>query len=120
MSWFEHFRSERVKGRKARRNSGGVLLFCRSAIAGGVERQTPSNKQFIWVRLDAKFFKLNKDIFLCCTYIPPLNSKYFKSGENNLLDLLQNGIEKYNSYGNIIIGDLNRRTGKKTGRNKLC
>ena len=60
MSGFEHFRSERVKGRKARRNSGGVLLFSKSTIAGGVERQTSSNKHFIWVRLDATFFKLNQ------------------------------------------------------------
>ena len=67
MSGFEHFRSERVKGCKACRNSGGILLFYRSAIAGGVERQTSSNKHLIWVRLDAKFFKLNKYIFLCCT-----------------------------------------------------
>ena len=114
MSGFEHFRSERVRGRKARPNSGGVLLFYRSAIAGGVERQTSSNKHFIWVRLDAKFFKLNKDIFLCCTYIPPSNSKYFKNGENELLDLLQNDTETYNSSGNIIIiGDLNSMIGEK-------
>ena len=63
MSGFEHFRSERVKSRKARRNCGGVLLFYMSAVARGVERQTSSNNHFIWVRLDAKILSSTKIYF---------------------------------------------------------
>ena len=89
-------------------------MFYRNVIAGGVERHIFSNKHFIWLRPNAKIFKLNKAIFLCCIYILPSNSKYFKNGENDIFDLLQNDIEKYSSYDNIIIiGDLNGRIGEK-------
>ena len=43
VSDFEHFRSERAKGKKAQRNSGGVLLFYKENIAEGVEKQTSAN-----------------------------------------------------------------------------
>ena len=113
MSDFEHFRSERTKGKKARRNSGGVLLFYKGSIAEGVEKQTSANKHFIWVKLKSNFFKLDKDIFLCCAYIPSTNSKYFNDGEDKVLDLLKQDIEKYSNLGNIIVfGHLNCRLGK--------
>ena len=38
VSGFEHFRSVRAKGKKANRNSGGVLLFYKESIAEGVEK----------------------------------------------------------------------------------
>ena len=102
------------KGNKARRNSGGVLLFCKENIAEGVEKQTSANKHFIWVKLKSNFFKLDKDIFLCCAYIPSTNSKYFIDGEDKVLDLLKQDIEKYSNLGNIIVfGDLNCRLEEK-------
>ena len=64
VSDFEHLRSEQTKGKKARRNSGGVLLFYKESIAEGVEKQTSANKHFIWVKLKSNFVKLDKDIFL--------------------------------------------------------
>ena len=114
VSDFEHFRSERAKGKKARRNSGGVLLFYKKSIAEGVEKQTSANKHFIWVKLKSNFFKLDKDIFLCCAYIPSTNSKYFNDSEDKVSDLLKQDIENYSNLGNIIVfGDLNCRLGEK-------
>ena len=50
----------------------------------------------MWVKLDSQFFKLDSDIFLCCAYIPPGNSRYFQGNntENNLTDLLREDTEK--------------------------
>ena len=42
VSGFEHFRSERVKNKSARRNSGGILLFYRESILKGTEKQRNS------------------------------------------------------------------------------
>ena len=118
VSDFEHFRCERAKGKKARRNSGRVLLFHKKSIAGGVEKQTSANKHFIWVKLKSNFFKLDKDIFLFCAYLPSTNSKYFNDAEDKVLDLLKQDIENYSNLGNIIVfGDLNCRLGEK--QNKL-
>ena len=64
--------------------------------------------------MKSNFFKLDKDIFLCCAYIPSTNSKYFNDGEDKVLDLLKQDIEKYSNLGNIIVfGDLNCRLGEK-------
>ena len=95
MSDFEHFQSERAEGKEASKNSGGVLLFYKESIAEGVEKQTSANKHFIWVKLKSNFFKLDKDIFLFCAYIPSTNSKYFNDGENKVLNLLKQDIENY-------------------------
>ena len=66
------------------------------------------------VKLKINFFKLDKDIFLCCAYIPSTNSKHFNDGEDKVLDLLKQDIEKYSNLGNIILfGDLNCRLGEK-------
>ena len=97
MSGFEHFRSKRVKKNKsARGSSGGIFL---ESILKGIEKQPPADKHFIWVKLDSKFFKLDRDIFLCCAYIPPSNSRYFQGNntENDLIDLLRENIENITS-----------------------
>ena len=114
VSDFEHFRSDRAKGKKARRNSDGVLLLYKESIAEGVEKQISANKHFLWVKLKRNFFKLDKDIFLCCACIPSTNSKYFNDHEDKVLDLLKQDIEKSSKLGNIILfGNLNCRLGEK-------
>ena len=65
------------------------------------------------MKLRANFFKLEEDIFLCCAYIPPTNSKYFTEGDQDVLDLLRSDTEKFSEMAHIaIIGDLNCRLGK--------
>ena len=60
------------------------------------------------------FSSLTKIYFFAVPIFHPQIPNTLKNGENELLDLLQNDIEKYNSYGNIIIiGDLNNRIGEK-------
>ena len=79
-----------------------MLLFYQEKFAEGVEKQTSANKHFIWVKLKTNFFKLDKDIFLCCAYISSTNSKYFNDDEDKVLDLLKQDIENYSNLGNII------------------
>ena len=116
MSKFEHFRSERVKNRSARRNSGGILLFYRKNILKGANKQPSADKHFIFLKLDPRFFKFDRDIFLCCEYIPPSSSSYCHGNntENDLIHLLREDTEKYGLLGNIVImGELKCRLGDK-------
>ena len=68
VSGFEHFRSERVKNKRARRNSGGILIFYRESILKGIEKQSSADKHFIWVKLDSKFFKLDGYFPVLCIH----------------------------------------------------
>ena len=53
----------------------------------------------------------DSDIYLCCTYIPPTNSRILRQVDQNMLDLIESDIEKYKVLGKIILtGDLNSRT----------
>ena len=51
---------------------------------------------------------------MLCIRTITTNSKYFNDGEDKVLDLLKQDIEKYSNLGNIIVfGDFNCRIGGK-------
>ena len=109
---YDNFRSERVKGKKAKRNLGGVIVFYKSNLEKRIDRLPSADKHFIWLKLNSSFFQKQSDIFLCCAYVPCNNSVYFKMGDTDRLDKLNEDIEKYSPRGEIlIIGDLNSRLG---------
>ena len=109
---FECFRSERKKGKKAYKNSGGVLVLYKSQISDGITRMPSTNKRFIWMKLNSDSFGLEEDIFVCGLYIPHSSSEYFKNQDTYLFDQLKSDLVKYNSKGQIIIiGDPNARLG---------
>ena len=109
---YEQFRSECKKGKKANRNSGGVLVPYRSKFLNDITRIPSSDKHFVWFKLDSNFLDLQEEIFVCDTYISPSNSVYFKDQEIDIFDQLHSDIVKYSATGQIIImGDLNSRLG---------
>ena len=71
---FLNFRSERKKKRKARRHSGGIIVYIRKSIAKGVQKIESSSTEAIWIKLDKLYFGLYKDLYLCAQCIAPRNS----------------------------------------------
>jgi endonuclease/exonuclease/phosphatase (EEP) superfamily protein YafD len=64
----------------------------------------------IWFKLEKDFFGLEKDLFICACYIPPLNSPYYKDD----FSILEDEISHLSGKGNIlVIGDLNARIADK-------
>ena len=81
---YTNFRSERKKEWKARRNSGGIIIYIRKNIAKGVTKIENSSTESIWMKLSKSFFGLFKDLYLCAQYIAPRNSPtYIISGEGH-------------------------------------
>ena len=67
------------------------------------------------MKLDAKFFNLMNDLFLCATYIPPQYSQNYHSKKVDYFQCLNDSIMKYGNQGNILIaGDLNSRVGARS------
>ena len=62
---FSNFRSERKKKCKARRNSGGIIVYCRQNIAKCVQRIWNTSRDVMWLKLEKHFFGWEKDMYLC-------------------------------------------------------
>jgi exonuclease III len=100
--------------RKSYRGHGGVCLFIKETYVDGIHILETDQNGFIWIKLEKEYFKLEFDICLCFTYIPPNESVYFKSHEIGFYEQLEIGIRKYSQLGKIcLMGDLNARTGTR-------
>ena len=110
---FECIQINRTKKTKARRASGGIAILIKKHIRPLIKIQKTSEIS-IWIQINKSFTKSSKDIYVCITYLPPENSTFCRSTNEDPLELLSTQIEEFSSQGNIIImGDLNARTANK-------
>lgn len=89
---------------------GGLALLIRKTIRNGVKILSNSSSEYQWIKLSKTFFHLEKDIFICFSYISPcfFNSK----SDTDMLDAIFRDINKFKNDGHILLcGDLNARTG---------
>ena len=101
----------RTKHEKAIRHSGGITILIKSCFRPGV-KLVKDEEGFNWFKLLKSFFKLDNDIFVCATYIPPQNTTLRINNKTDYWENLITSLINYNSKGNILItGDLNARTG---------
>ena len=59
----------RKKDKKARRNSGGISIYAKSSIAKGITKLKSNHSDICWVKLEQKFFGLQRDIYLAIIYL---------------------------------------------------
>ena len=108
--WWD-FSLVRPKDKKAGRHSGGISILCKEEYRAGI-KVVESSEGFIWIKLDAKFFSLMNNLFLCAAYIPPQYSKNSTSKKVDYFQHLNDSIMKYSNEGNIMLmGDFNSRIG---------
>ncbi|CAG2200933.1 unnamed protein product [Mytilus edulis] len=69
-----------------------------------------SSENRLWFKLNKAFFGLNKDVYICACYIPPVSSNYYDDDFLNLEIEISN-ISKTSNI--LILGDLNARIGEK-------
>ena len=103
----------RTKGKKAKRNSGGVIIYVNNEINTGITvlKNVTKSKNRIWLKLNKTFFGFDKDIFLCGIYIPPVCSFHY----NNEYENLEKEIKTLSKDGSILLmGDFNSRTSCST------
>ena len=60
--------------KNARRSSGGVAVYIKSDISGGVSLIRKGPSEHLWIKLDKNYFGLTHDIIVCLCYIIPENS----------------------------------------------
>jgi hypothetical protein len=108
-----HFHRDFVH-RRARRKSGGIVVYVKTQIVQGVSLVKHFKDNFVWIKLDKTYFCLDKDVYFCFAYIPPEGSSIYNHVDVNLHDVLQCDVEYFNNIGHVFVGgDLNGRIGGK-------
>ena len=102
--------SHRKKSNKAVRYSGGIAVVIKNIIKKGVKILPITHSEFLWIKLDKTFFKLDSDIFLCFVYISPVSSS-FNGKNDDIFELIENNIANLSKSGHsILMGDFNAHT----------
>ena len=91
---------------------GGSLLLIKSNLKEGIKIVENNNPEKIWIKFEKKFFNLDKDLYQCFSYAPPLTSPYTQSLDYEVLRKLENDISCFKPKGSVIVGgDFNAKTG---------
>ena len=102
--------------RRARRDSGGLVIYCKSYLSDGISIVKRDEKGICWIKFDKLFFKFESDIYFSFCYIPTENSFLYAS---HLRDFDYNGddIRHFSNTGDVYLyGDLNSRCGVLSDR----
>ena len=102
------------KKKKFGRKHGGLAVYVKNNILGGVSRISTNGSESIILKLNKDFFKLDKDTILTFTYCVPANSSYaLRTNFDPYSDLEEKLAAFVGSFDQIILGDFNARTGNK-------
>ena len=72
---YQFFKANRKKSKKAKRGSGGVLIFYKEQDAKGICREKSSDeKHVIWIKCRKQLFGLHDDLYIAGCYFPPQKS----------------------------------------------
>ena len=94
----------------AKRHSGGIGILISKYIEKGVKIENKCDF-LVWIRLDSKFFSLERDVVVGAIYIPPEGSSYIAENDNyfNIISEQLGAIELQN-VDLVLCGNLNART----------
>ncbi len=102
-----------LRKKKARRDSGGLIVYIKDDISSGVEFIRNVNDDLMWLKLDKHFFCIERDIMLCLCYVVPQNSTRQSVINFDIFDRIQTDIAEFESESinwYMITGDFNART----------
>ena len=107
--------------RRAKRNSGGLVVYCKSAMADGISTVKRNENGIMWIKFDKVFFNLENDIYVCHCYIPPENSRLYLTVDNlrnlDFFDCISEDVRYFSGIGDVYMcGDLNSRCGRLSDR----
>ena len=100
------------------RHSGGVALLVRKEFSRYIEQFRTEYDNIVVLKLSKELFGTESDIVLLGTYVPPVNSVYYKdtdisSGLSIVEQCMMDVMESMGDPPFILFGDLNARTGKE-------
>lgn len=104
----------KFRHRRAKRNSGGIVIFIRDSILPGVSVVRNHHDTIVWLKLDKIFFNFQTDIYLSCLYLWPDESPASKIIDVDLFDVLSDDVTYFEQHGSVLLaGDWNARVGNR-------
>lgn len=89
---------------------GGLAILLRKTIKNGIKILQSTSSEYQWIKLSKEFFHLEKDIYICFSYLSPC--MFQSKSDTNTLDAIFRDINIFKNNGHIVFcGDLNARTG---------
>ena len=111
--WELEVPSAKFPGVKLRRDSGGMLIRYRGGLIQSITF-IKTGTFYIWLEIQKEMISTEKNVLLCATYIPPLESPYFNEDS---FSILEGEINHFQAQGHVLVcGDLNNRTGQEPGQ----
>ena len=84
----------------------GLCIFISNIIKKSVTVIRNNHQDIIWLKLKKRLLKLEKDIYMCFTYIIPSNSSYYKNNDfdnESIFDLIKQDCAEFVVNGNVMI-----------------
>ena len=107
-------RNRKNKHKKARRNSGGILIIYKNALENYIKVVNKKDQNILWIKIDK--YVTGEDITLATVYISPINSTIYNNETmtEDTFTTLRKQIATYMNEDGIMIlgGDFNARTGR--------
>lgn len=107
-----HVYGNKRSGTNKGRFSGGLSIYYKNELSDNISIVETNQYGIVWLKLKQDLFSVESDMYLCHTYIPPVNSKVLIDQDFDFFYEIEKGVEKYGQLGKTCItGDLNSRTG---------
>ena len=111
---YEHVAVHRSKHPRARRDSGGLVLYYKTEMDNHISILKTTGDCLLCGKLSKTFLNIAKDLYFCLCYAAPVGSSRAKPSGNIfdqiLTDLVDFDTEYQDSFIPFISGDLNART----------
>lgn len=107
---FHIVHNNRPRSKNAPHAFGGLAVGVKTLLVKGVTFLKSTHSEYMWFKLNKRFFGLDKDIYICNVYISPIRSS-FSPKRDDIFGLIEEDIVRFSALGNcILIGDFNART----------
>ena len=82
---------------------GGLAILYKNELKPGIQLLPIMNSNVHWFILKKDCFNLEKDIYTCLVYYPPVQSATPHNQDCCIFDLIEKDIIKHQDYGNIML-----------------
>ena len=98
-----------MKIRRAKRASGGIIIYIKDDIRQGVRLVNNEIDCVVWLKLDKTYFSIEEDIYICIPYVAPGNSPIHGLYNVDIFNSIEDDVF-FKQYGKVFLfGDLNSR-----------
>ena len=86
---------------------GGLFLMYQTKLSEFINIEKVTADSLLWIRINTTLFDSDSDILLCCAYVPPYGSFFYRKSR---LDIFHELLSVFKHWQNWI-GDINSRIG---------